>query len=168
MSFGALPRPGVPRPPVSLPPAGPPRCSPPSSSLSAIGAAVAIVVVVAVGTAAAEDFPPERITAGASIFARNCSPCHGSHMRNPSAAFDLRTFPPDEHDRFVSSVTHGKNQMPPWGDVLSTDDIESLWAYVMAGEKTPGGGTTGTGDTNFQFDDTDLFKARANANRHRN
>ena len=84
--------------------------------------------------ASAEDFPPDRIAAGASIFARNCSPCHGSRMQNPTAAFDLRTFPPDEHERFVSSVTNGKNQMPPWGDLLGPDDIEKLWAYVMAGE----------------------------------
>ncbi len=86
-------------------------------------------------SAAAEDFPPERIKAGASIYSRNCSPCHGTRMQNPEAAFDLRTFPPDEHDRFVSSVTNGKNQMPPWGDLLDAADIESLWAYVMAGER---------------------------------
>jgi mono/diheme cytochrome c family protein len=86
-------------------------------------------------TAAAEDFPPDRIKAGASIYSRNCSPCHGTRMQNPEAAFDLRTFPPDEHERFVSSVTHGKNQMPPWGDLLDANDIESLWAYVMAGER---------------------------------
>jgi mono/diheme cytochrome c family protein len=86
-------------------------------------------------TASAEDFPPERIKAGASIYSRNCSPCHGTRMQNPEAAFDLRTFPPDQHDRFVSSVTHGKNQMPPWGDLLDAEDIESLWAYVMAGER---------------------------------
>jgi mono/diheme cytochrome c family protein len=23
--------------------------------------------------------------------------------------------------------------MPAWGDVLSQDDLEGLWAYVMAG-----------------------------------
>jgi mono/diheme cytochrome c family protein len=86
-------------------------------------------------TAAAGDFPPERIKAGASIYSRNCSPCHGTRMQNPEAAFDLRTFPPDEHDRFVSSVTNGKNQMPPWGDLLDAADVESLWAYVMAGER---------------------------------
>jgi mono/diheme cytochrome c family protein len=84
--------------------------------------------------AAAEDFSPDRIKAGAAIYSRNCSPCHGTRMQNPEAAFDLRTFPPDEHERFVSSVTHGKNQMPPWGDLLDASDIESLWAYVMAGE----------------------------------
>ena len=55
-------------------------------------------------------------------------------MQNPESAFDLRGFPPDQHERFVSSVTRGKNQMPPWGDLLNAEEIESLWAYVMAGE----------------------------------
>jgi mono/diheme cytochrome c family protein len=55
-------------------------------------------------------------------------------MRNPESAFDLRKFPPDQQERFVSSVTRGKNQMPPWGDLLNAAEIESLWAYVMAGE----------------------------------
>jgi mono/diheme cytochrome c family protein len=85
-------------------------------------------------TASAEDFSPERIRAGAAIFSRNCSPCHGSRMQNPESAFDLRKFPPDQHERFVSSVTRGKNQMPPWGDLLNAGEVESLWAYVIAGE----------------------------------
>jgi mono/diheme cytochrome c family protein len=77
---------------------------------------------------------PKQIAAGAKIFARNCSPCHGAQMRDPESAFDLRKFPRDAHDRFVSSVTHGKNQMPPWGDLLKTDEIEALWADVVAGD----------------------------------
>jgi len=85
-------------------------------------------------TACAQDFSPDRIRAGAAIFSRNCSPCHGTRMQNPESAFDLRKFPPDQHERFISSVTRGKNQMPPWGDLLSAADVESLWAYVMAGE----------------------------------
>jgi hypothetical protein len=24
--------------------------------------------------------------------------------------------------------------MPPWGDLLKPDDVEALWAYVVAGE----------------------------------
>jgi len=99
----------------------------------AAAAGCALLVLSAV-TAGAQDFPPERVRAGAEIFARNCSPCHGTRMQNPESAFDLRTFPPDQHERFVSSVTHGKNQMPPWGDLLDAAEIESLWAYVMAGE----------------------------------
>jgi mono/diheme cytochrome c family protein len=95
-----------------------------------LGCALALLAV----TAVAAEFAPDRISAGATIFARNCSPCHGNRMRNPEGAFDLREFPPEQHDRFVNSVTHGKGQMPPWGDLFKPDDIESLWAYVMAGE----------------------------------
>jgi len=85
-------------------------------------------------TASAEEFSPERIRTGAAIYSRNCSPCHGSRMQNPESAFDLSKFPPDQHERFVFSVTRGKNQMPPWGDLLSAADVDALWAYVMAGE----------------------------------
>ncbi len=72
----------------------------------------------------------KQIAAGAAIFARNCSPCHGAHMADPEGAFDLRT-----HSRFVSSVTNGKNSMPPWGGLLKPEEIEDLWAYVVSGEK---------------------------------
>ena len=99
---------------------------------------VAVGVVLLLGGAqarAADDFPPERVKAGGAIYARNCSPCHGARMRDPEGAFDLRKFPHDAHDRFIASVTHGKNQMPPWGDLLKPDEVEALWAYVVAGEK---------------------------------
>ena len=81
------------------------------------------------------NFSARQITTGAAIFARNCSPCHGAHMADPQGAFDLRTFPHDQHSRFVSSVTNGKNSMPPWGGLLKPEEIEDLWAYVVAGEK---------------------------------
>ena len=82
-----------------------------------------------------QGFAPEQVEAGAEIYARNCSPCHGPHMLDPQSAFNLRSFPHDQHDRFVTSVTRGKNQMPPWGDVLKPADIEALWAYVAGGER---------------------------------
>jgi mono/diheme cytochrome c family protein len=80
-------------------------------------------------------FTPQQISTGASLFARNCSPYHGARMADPEGAFDLRNFPRDQHDRFVASVTRGKNSMPPWGGLLKVDEIEALWAYVVAGEK---------------------------------
>jgi mono/diheme cytochrome c family protein len=101
------------------------------------GASLAAAVALWCAPAVAQDqsFSPQQIATGADIFARNCSPCHGARMQDPESAFDLRKFPPGEHDRFVRSVTHGKNQMPPWGDLLKSDDIEALWAYVTMGEK---------------------------------
>jgi hypothetical protein len=50
-------------------------------------------------------------------------------------AFDLRKFPRDQHARFITSVTKGKNSMPPWCGLLTPEDIENLWAYVVAGEQ---------------------------------
>jgi mono/diheme cytochrome c family protein len=83
----------------------------------------------------AQDPAPDQIRKGAEIYAVNCSPCHGAHMQGSESAFDLRKFPPDQHDRFLNSVTHGKNQMPPWGDAFNMDQLEALWAYVTAGER---------------------------------
>jgi mono/diheme cytochrome c family protein len=82
-----------------------------------------------------QSFTAEQVQAGADIYERNCSPCHGPRMLDPQSAFNLRNFPHDQHDRFVNSVARGKNQMPPWGDMLKPDDIEALWAYVRNGER---------------------------------
>lgn len=82
----------------------------------------------------AKPFAPEQIKRGAALYAKNCAACHGVRMIGPEWAIDLNTFPRDERPRFIDSVTHGKNTMPPWGDVLTPDDIGSLWAYVVAGE----------------------------------
>jgi mono/diheme cytochrome c family protein len=50
-------------------------------------------------------------------------------------AFDLRKFPPGQRERFVTSVTRGNNQMPPWGDFFKPDQLDAQWAYVSAGER---------------------------------
>jgi Cytochrome C oxidase, cbb3-type, subunit III len=61
--------------------------------------------------------------------------CHGTRMQEPGAAFNLRKFPPDQRERFVNSVTRGKNQMPPWRDFFKPEQLEALWAYVMVGDR---------------------------------
>ena len=100
-----------------------------------IASAAVLLLAAALSAARAQGFPPQQGEVGAKVFARNCSPCHGPRMRDPESAFDLRKFPHDAHDRFVSSVTRGKNQMPPWGDLLKPEEIEALWAYVVTGER---------------------------------
>ena len=94
-----------------------------------------VVLTLASLQCGAQEFAPEKIKEGATIYSQNCSPCHGPRMADPQGAFDLRTFPPDQKSRFLNSVTNGKNSMPPWGGLFNPDQIESLWAYVMAGEK---------------------------------
>jgi hypothetical protein len=41
-------------------------------------------------------------------------------MDYPGGSFDLRRFPPAQFARFANSVSKGKNNMPPWGEVLQT------------------------------------------------
>jgi mono/diheme cytochrome c family protein len=107
------------------------------SRLLATWLVIAIIASLITDTAAAQDsgFLSEEIKQGAAIYERNCSPCHGARMQDPEAAFDLRKFPHEQHERFVNSVTRGKNQMPPWGDLLKAQEVEALWAYVVAGER---------------------------------
>ena len=48
---------------------------------------------------------------------------------------DLRKFP-DDKERFFTTVKSGKNnKMPPWGDILTDEQITSLWAYVSSQRK---------------------------------
>ncbi|MGZ3285080.1 MAG: c-type cytochrome [Xanthobacteraceae bacterium] len=105
--------------------------------MKVIAAASLGLALVCASAAARDDaagVSPEEIKQGAALFARHCATCHGTRMRNPQWAFDLRTFPRDGHDRFVDAVTNGKRNMPPWDDVLEPAEIEALWAYVIAGE----------------------------------
>jgi mono/diheme cytochrome c family protein len=99
------------------------------------GAALALYGASAAAQGTGPQFEPEQIKKGAVIFARNCAPCHGARMADPQSAFDLRTFPHDEKTRFLNVLTRGKNAMPPLGGLFGPDEIDALWAYVVAGEK---------------------------------
>lgn len=94
------------------------------------------VLMMACAVAWAQDaVTPAQIKEGAEIYARNCATCHGNRMKNPEWAIDLATIPKDDRSRFIQSVTNGKNNMPPWGDVLKPEEIAALWAYFTQGEK---------------------------------
>ena len=82
-----------------------------------------------------EQFPPDRVKAGADLYAQTCSHCHGPRMLESQVPMDLRKFPPGEKSRFIRSVIKGKDQMPPFGGLYKAEEIEALWAYVMAGER---------------------------------
>ena len=101
---------------------------------SLAGLALALACTVAAAQSPVTSFPPAQIRKGAGIYARHCAPCHGPRMADPQGALNLRAFPRDQKNRFVASVTKGKQNMPPWGDLLLSDDVEALWAYVVAGE----------------------------------
>jgi len=98
------------------------------------GFALAVACLAAAAQVSGQQFPRAQIKQGAEIYSQNCAPCHGTHMADPQGAFDLRKFPHDDKSRFVNSVTKGKQNMPPWGDVFKPEEIDALWAYVVAGE----------------------------------
>jgi mono/diheme cytochrome c family protein len=109
----------------------------PSLALGMTARGISFAVMLACAGALAQDkFDPKQIAKGSDLFATHCQTCHGNRMAKPEwAPVDLRRFPPADHARFVDTVTYGVRNMPPWSDVLKPEDVESLWAYVMAGEK---------------------------------
>jgi mono/diheme cytochrome c family protein len=92
----------------------------------------AVLVLVSVASAAHAD--TAQVETGAMIYGDYCSACHGDELRNTSngVTFDLRRLKPQDRERFLDAVLHGKKQMPPWRGVLETDQIEAVWAYIRA------------------------------------
>jgi mono/diheme cytochrome c family protein len=74
-----------------------------------------------------------QVDLGKLTYAQKCSRCHGPSMVNSGTITpDLRVFP-DNRTRFVTTVKQGKNgKMPPWGDLLSDEEIADVWAYVSS------------------------------------
>ena len=102
--------------------------------LPTLAIGLALVCVRAGAQDAGMKPPPEEVKRGSELYAIHCATCHGAHLANPPWAVDLGQFPHSDHARFVDTVTNGIRGMPPWGDLLKPDDIEALWAYVVAGE----------------------------------
>jgi cytochrome c55X len=73
---------------------------------------------------------------GKTTYAEKCSHCHGPGLLNPGTVTpDLREFPDEKH-RFFAIVKEGRNnRMPPWADLLSDDQIGTLWVYISSRRK---------------------------------
>ena len=84
-------------------------------------------------------FSAEQIAQGNAQFHRTCAPCHGRNMVNSgTTSFDLRKFPLDQRDRFITSVSDGRGNMPSFKGGLTPEQIDMLWAYVGSrGGKEP-------------------------------
>ena len=109
-----------------------------SYKTAAIFAAVTVLEAVSMaGLSAAEEqnkvTVQARLDLGKATYAQRCSHCHGPNLLNSGTITpDLRAFP-DDQTRFVMTVKQGKNnRMPPWGDILSDDEIADLWVYVSS------------------------------------
>jgi mono/diheme cytochrome c family protein len=102
--------------------------------IAAVAAAAMTIEAAAQQPAAGSD--QAKIDLGKRTYAQNCSHCHGPNMVNAGTVTpDLRAFP-DDPTRFVTTVKQGKNgKMPPWGDILSEEQIADIWAYVSSRRK---------------------------------
>ena len=104
------------------------------SDIQRVGMLCCFVGYVALASPSALAVEDARVKAGAEIYVQRCAPCHGEELKNVSGgwSFDLRRLRPDEHDRFVDSVTTGKDNMPSWYGILNSEEIEAVWAYIRA------------------------------------
>jgi mono/diheme cytochrome c family protein len=99
-------------------------------------AAVVVMAIAQTAKPVAAEQPggdPTPIDLGKKTYAQACSHCHGPNMVNSGTITpDLRAFP-DDRTRFVTTVKQGKNgKMPPWGDILSEQEIADVWAFVSS------------------------------------
>jgi mono/diheme cytochrome c family protein len=100
--------------------------------------AAAAMTAAAQTTASQEaaDADQALIDQGKTTYAEKCSHCHGPGLLNPGTITpDLRRFP-DDRARFFAIVKEGRNnKMPPWADLLSDDQIGTLWVYISSRRK---------------------------------
>jgi cytochrome c553 len=91
-------------------------------------ALLAALLACAWSAAAQEGSEFER---GRQQYQRNCAQCHGHNMVNSGVTvYDLRKFPPEQEERFLGAVRHGKGNMPSFGGALDEAQIIALWTYV--------------------------------------
>ncbi len=70
---------------------------------------------------------------GGRLFRKRCTGCHWNPLRGPRIFQTKRPY-----EKFVDIVINGKKSqrtMPPFGDILSLDDISRLHAYLMSRER---------------------------------
>ncbi len=104
-----------------------------AAAFAAVVATLAVLSTAALAQQQDDSAAHSQVDLGKTTFAQKCSHCHGPNMVNSGTITpDLRRFP-DDQPRFVTTVKQGKNgRMPPWGDILSDDEITALWAYVSS------------------------------------
>jgi mono/diheme cytochrome c family protein len=101
--------------------------------------ALALLAVTAGASAQEAAASAPDVDAGRRLYVSSCQRCHGIDLATNGIGFDLRTFPRDDKERFVRSVTNGLRAMPAWSATLQAGQIDLIWAYIGAvnGWKTP-------------------------------
>ena len=71
-----------------------------------------------------------KIDAGEAVYNDYCFTCHGEKLVSSGQTYDLRRLTASDRARFENAVRMGKNQMPPWKEVLTNEQIEMIWLFV--------------------------------------
>lgn len=110
----------------------------PPESRRAVWLCALTLVVVSAGCAREPKPPLER---GAGAFQRSCASCHGVG-REQKAALGFKVAPPDLADAklqarlgdadFRRVIREGKGQMPPFGKMLSDEEVTDLLVYLRS------------------------------------
>jgi mono/diheme cytochrome c family protein len=83
---------------------------------------------------------PEQLARAKSLFNEKCARCHGADGRGETVVGRMLSVPDftdggwwkkeARDERFIESITEGKDEMPAFGKKLSRQEIRSLVAYV--------------------------------------
>ena len=92
-------------------------------------AAVLLAAALALPAAARAD-DPSLVERGRKSYTSYCVRCHGLNLVTTGAGFDLRTFPAQDKERFVRSVSKGLRAMPAWESMLKPGELDAIWAYI--------------------------------------
>lgn len=94
-----------------------------------------------------ESLSPEELARAKALFNEKCSRCHGEDGRGATHTGELLDAPDftdekwwketKDDDRFVHSVTNGKEAMPAFGKKLTKQEIAALVAYVRRFKTQP-------------------------------
>jgi mono/diheme cytochrome c family protein len=100
-----------------------------------VGSAIAFgAIFLSAAAASAQDAAADKakVEAGETVYNNYCAVCHGDRLVSTGQFPNLRRLTADDRGKFDTTVRNGRNQMPPWKDVLSDAEIAQLWAYIRA------------------------------------
>jgi mono/diheme cytochrome c family protein len=69
---------------------------------------------------------------GEDLYAEHCAACHGDRVVSTGAVPDLRSYGPNDREKFDKMMAEGRGQMPSWEGVLSPSEQDDIWNYIRS------------------------------------
>jgi mono/diheme cytochrome c family protein len=85
-------------------------------------------VMLSAAAAGAQDAMADKPTveAGETVYNTCCAVCHGDGLMSTGQFPNLRRLTANDRAKFDTTVRNGRNQIPPWKDVLSNTEIDEV------------------------------------------